>query len=95
MLRTSTDLWGLNLVGLFTTLAAALTAWTQVRRTEELRKSYALAANELLTIRGLLGGAATEAALSQLVRDTEAAISREHTLWVTKTGQLPAVSVED
>jgi hypothetical protein len=78
---------GLSLVGPLLALAAAFTAWTQLGRNDELSKSYALANQELLSIKAVLDTVGTEQELAQLVRDGEGAISREHTMWVAKRGE--------
>ena len=75
-----------NLMGVFAALAATFTAWTQLGRHEELAKSYALAYQELLLIRGLAEQATTEDELRNAVDDGEGAISREHTMWMAKRG---------
>jgi hypothetical protein len=77
----------LNLTGLFAALAAAFTAWTQLGRNDELSKSYAMAYQELLLIISLADRAQTDAELAEVVRDGEAAISREHTMWIAKRGE--------
>jgi hypothetical protein len=76
-----------SLVGVFAAIAASATAWTQLGRHDELHKSYALAYQELITIRGLADHVATEADLDHLVTTGEAAISREHTMWMAKLGR--------
>lgn len=73
-----------SLVGFFAALATAATAWTQLGRHDELSKSYALAYQELIAIRTLAERITSQAALQQVVRDGEGAISREHTMWVAK-----------
>ena len=83
----------LSLVGPLLALAAAITAWTQLGRHDELSKSYALANQELLTIKSLANAVDSEERLSDLVRDGEGAISREHTMWVAKRSDpLPPLS---
>lgn len=74
----------LSLVGPLLALAAAITAWTQLGQHDELRKSYALANQELLTIKSLSSSVDTHEDLADLVRDGEGAISREHTMWIAK-----------
>ena len=75
--------WALNPVGLLTTSAAALIAWSEKKGHQELAHAYALTAQELEM-------ATTEAAhtgkaeLPRFVLDTEQAISREHTLWIAR-----------
>lgn len=77
---------GISLVGPLLALAAAFTAWTQLGRNDELSKSYAMASQELLTIKSLAGTVATEEELANVVRSGEGAISREHTMWIAKRG---------
>ena len=79
----------LNLIGVFAAVAAAATALTQLRRHDELGKSYALAARELAHLKDLLDGVRREAVLQDRVKDTEAAISREHTMWVARRDRIP------
>ena len=76
-----------NLVGLFAAIAATATAWTQVGRHDELSKAYALAYQELITIRTMAARVALERDLDHLVTTGEAAISREHTMWMAKLGR--------
>jgi len=78
------SLGSLNLIGFFSSVAASVTAWTQLRRYDELSKSYGLAAQELMIARGLVEGASDEAAFTEAVKDAEGAISREHTMWVAR-----------
>ena len=73
-----------NLAGVFTSLAAAATAWSQLGRYDEISKSYGLATHELIILRGALDGATNEERLGQVVQEVEAAIAREHTLWQAK-----------
>jgi ABC-type multidrug transport system fused ATPase/permease subunit len=77
----------LSLVGPLLALAAAFTAWTQLGRNDELSKSYALANQELLSIKTMADTIDTEQELAKLVRDGEGAISREHTMWIAKRGE--------
>lgn len=75
-----------EVVAAFTTVAAAIAAWTQFRRHGELSKSYALAAHELAFLRSEVEGADTEETFRETVAATEDAISREHTMWMAKRG---------
>lgn len=93
IVRIAVPTAGLNLVGLFAVLAAAATAWAQLGRHDELAKSYALAYQELLTIKDLARTAATQAELADAVRDGEGASSREHTMWIAKRGDPLPVSM--
>lgn len=64
--------------------SASATAWFQVSRHDELRRSYALAAEELLEIRELMLNHKLESEFESDVESSEEAISREHTLWIAK-----------
>jgi hypothetical protein len=75
-----------DLVGPLATITTAATAWTQLGRNDELAKSYGLAAHELMVLHSRLELAETEEAFRQGVEETEAAISREHTMWIAKRG---------
>jgi hypothetical protein len=75
-----------DLVGPLAAITAAATAWTQLGRNDELAKSYGLAAHELMVLHSRLELAETEEAFRQGVEETEAAISREHTMWIAKRG---------
>lgn len=75
-----------NLVGLFTSLGAGATAWTQLRRHDDLAQSYGLAAVELQLAKARVVASADEGAFVSHVDDTEETISREHTLWAIKRG---------
>jgi hypothetical protein len=85
--RVAVPTAGLSLVGPLLALAAAFTAWTQLGRNDELSQSYALANQELLSIKALADTVDTEQQLSKVVRDGEGAISREHTMWIAKRGK--------
>jgi hypothetical protein len=73
-----------DLVGLLAAVAIAATAWTQLDRHDELNKSYALAAHELSRLRLPVETARDEAAFAQAVDGVEAAVSREHTMWMAR-----------
>jgi hypothetical protein len=84
--RVTSPSAGLSMVGPLLALAAAFTAWTQLGRNDELRQSYALAYQELLSIKALADTVDTEQELAKIVSDGEGAISREHTMWTAKRG---------
>jgi len=66
------------------TLAAALIAWSQFKKYDELAQAYGQAAVELTVIRDRAAAVVTEQQMSSLVKDAEHAISREHTLWLAR-----------
>lgn len=67
-------------------ITAVAAAWSQFRRHDELSKSYALAAQELSFLRNAIEVATTEEAFEQAIANTEAAVSREHTMWMARRG---------
>jgi len=73
-----------NPIGIFTTLIVVFTAWNQTKKHGDLSQSYAIAAQELISIESLAVYIKNEEKLSDYVRDTENAISREHTMWCAK-----------
>jgi hypothetical protein len=75
----------INLVGVFTTLAASLVAWSQTRRFEELADTYFAARAELEQIGTRLERATDEADFIASVLDAENAISREHGTWLARS----------
>jgi hypothetical protein len=67
--------------GIFTTVAASLLAWFQLKKYRELSQSYGLASQELGIIYEIGVNIQTEEEFSKFVSNSEAAISREHTMW--------------
>jgi hypothetical protein len=74
----------LQLTQLFVAIAAAVTAWVQLGRHEELQQSYRLTAQRLSEIRASLDAAAGEPSLSRSTADAEAVMSAEFKAWATK-----------
>lgn len=70
-----------DLVGVAATLGAAAAAWVQTRQYATLVSAYAIANEELASIRALAAHARDEEQWSDLVDSAEIAISREHTMW--------------
>ncbi len=75
---------GLNIVPILTTCAAAVAAWNQMKRHDELIKTYALASQELGELEAIASNLADEGDFPQLVEQVEEAISREHTMWCAR-----------
>jgi len=75
---------GFSPVPVFTTCAAAAIAWSQMKRHDELGKSYALAAQELCELEAIATNGGPESDFPQLVDQAEEAISREHTMWCSR-----------
>jgi hypothetical protein len=61
--------------------ASGLIAWERAHQDTTLAKAYGIAAQELATIRDLVGQQPDEDSWSRFVLEAEDAISREHTLW--------------
>jgi hypothetical protein len=75
-----------DLLALAAVAAASLTAWAETRQFRALATSYASAALELGTVSVRLPHIDSDAEWATFVRDAELAISREHTLWLTRRG---------
>ncbi len=75
---------GVNPIPIVTTCAAAVAAWSQMKRHDELAQSYALAAQELEEIETIASNQVSEEEFSQLVEQAENSISREHTMWCAR-----------
>lgn len=75
---------GLNIVPILTTCAAAVAAWNQMKRHDELAKTYALASQELSELEAITSSLGIENDFPQLVEQIEEAISREHTMWCAR-----------
>jgi hypothetical protein len=74
----------INAASVLSALAAALLAWLQVKRHQELAHSYGLAAHELGTIEVRAARVSDEEQFAAFVADAENAISREHTMWIAR-----------
>ncbi len=70
-----------DLLGIFATMVAAATAWIQTKQYGTLATSYSVAAQELASVAALIEHQATDEEWERFVGSSEAAISREHTLW--------------
>jgi len=64
--------------------ASAVLTWVQAKKHNELHSSYALAAHEIVLIKGESVSVNSESELSEYVVDSESAFSREHTQWVAR-----------
>lgn len=74
----------INLIGIFTTLASSLIAWTNSRRFHELRESYAAVGGELTDLEGQLAGVQQEEEFLQVAVAAEETITREHSVWIVR-----------
>jgi anti-sigma-K factor RskA len=75
---------GFKIVPVLATCAAAVTAWSQTKRYDELAQSYALAAQELEELESIANNLKNDDDFPQLVEQIEEAISREHTMWCAR-----------
>jgi hypothetical protein len=82
-------------LGMFGAAAAAIAAWMQTRDHQELIGAYSMAANELASIRALIDWQQTESSWAEFVRESEHAISREHSLWRASHGIQPTTPFWD
>jgi hypothetical protein len=79
-----------DLLGVATTIAAGLLAWTQAKNFTQLAESYAVTSHEIALVAQSMEKTMTEVEWAQGVHDAEAAFSREHTLWVARRQGPPA-----
>ncbi len=66
------------------TAAGAVLTWLQAKKHNELNSSYALAAHEIVLIKGEALSVESERNLSEFVLNSENAFSREHTQWTAR-----------
>ena len=66
------------------TAAGAVLTWLQAKKHNELNSSYALAAHEIVLIKGEAESVKTEREISEFVINSENAFSREHTQWTAR-----------
>jgi SMODS and SLOG-associating 2TM effector domain 3/SMODS and SLOG-associating 2TM effector domain 1 len=64
--------------------ASAVLTWVQAKKHNELNSSYALAAHEIVLIKGEAVSVQDESHLSEFIVNSESAFSREHTQWVAR-----------
>jgi hypothetical protein len=82
---------GIDLLAVIAALAAAGTAWVQVKQYGSLATAYSIAAQELASISAEVD-TVSEGLWAVFVANAEEAISREHTLWRASRGLGVAVS---
>ncbi len=76
-----------NMTGFFSALAIALFSWMQIRKFQELAQVYALTAQELSLVEVDSNSVNSDNDLGVFVKNTENAISREHTMWMARRGE--------
>ncbi|MCB2212994.1 DUF4231 domain-containing protein [bacterium] len=84
IIKASSGELPINIVPVITTLAAVATAWSQMKRHDELNKTYGLAAQELSDLEALAVDIVNEDLFSDFVEQVEETISREHTMWCAR-----------
>jgi len=84
IIQASTGGVGINMVPVLTTCAAVVAAWNQMKRHDELKKTYALASQELGELEAIANNLDSENDFQKLVEQVEEAISREHTMWCAR-----------
>lgn len=80
-------LFDADLLGFFAAVATSSLAWNQLNQNRNLSIAYAVTARELMIIRDRLESV-PDADWSKFVEEAEEAISREHTLWLARRGQV-------
>jgi len=65
-------------------LSSTILTWTQIKKFQELATSYSLTAHEIGLIKDESFKAISESTLSDFVKDSENAFSREHTQWIAR-----------
>ncbi|HZM78945.1 MAG TPA: DUF4231 domain-containing protein [Candidatus Limnocylindrales bacterium] len=71
-------------LGAASALAAAATAWMQLKQFRPLAAAYSLTANELHVVRDKLSAVDEETLWAVTAASAEEAISREHTMWIAR-----------
>ena len=71
-------------IGVVAAAASSVLTWVQAKKHNELNSSYALAAHEIVLIKGEAVMVQHESNLSEFVVNSESAFSREHTQWIAR-----------
>ena len=71
-------------VGVVATATGAVLTWLQAKKHNELNSSYALAAHEIVLIKGEAQSIRSEKDISEFVINSENSFSREHTQWTAR-----------
>lgn len=72
---------GFNPTGLVATAVATIMTWMQVKQFRNLSESYGVTKSELRIIKDTIPTIKNPIDFSEFVKDSESAVSREHTLW--------------
>lgn len=74
-------------VEVIATAAGVVITWLQAKKHNELNSSYALAAHEIMLIKGEALSVHNERDFSDFVLASESAFSREHTQWIARKAE--------
>jgi len=74
-------------VEVIATAAGVVLTWLQAKKHNELNSSYALAAHEIMLIKGEALSVHNEQEFSDFVLASESAFSREHTQWIARKAE--------
>lgn len=74
---------GVDLLGAFAAVAAAIVGWQQTKQFNNLAEVYAVTSNEVALVKDSLDESSEEV-WAQSVTDAEAAFSREHSMWLSR-----------
>ncbi len=85
MLRVWMPTW-IEITGVLAAVASAVIAWTQARRYADLSSTYLVSCQDLNDLALRVPQVASEADLAALVDDVEGAVSREHGMWLSRSG---------
>lgn len=77
-------LWEFNAAGPIAAVSAGFIAWMQIKRFSDLALSYGIAAVDLRHIGARWEHATTEEEIQGFVKEVETAISREHSVWLSR-----------
>lgn len=78
-----------NLTAFIVAMAGGAFSWLQLKRHQELHRAYAFASEDLRIMEEKFSGQTKAQKISELVLETEKAISREHSIWVFRSGETP------
>jgi len=77
-------LWELNAVGGISAACSGFIAWMQTKRYSDLGVSYRIAAEDLQRIKDKYKHVVSESEFADFIEEAEKAVSREHTLWLSR-----------
>ena len=84
----ATGVVNIDLLGVFSAIAAAIGAWLQLKQHRTLAAAYNVTARELRQVATLVDDTMSPDDWANFVDQAEDAISREHTMWVaSRTGR--------